>query len=405
MKHIITSNVRQVCIVKKNIMVILSFMIIPFLLLGAVSAATTGNEATNKVSTSNFKDLTVTSVHTPVSGVKGCKITLSDTVKNNGNSATGSFWVNYYLKTNKSSSNIYIGHRYIKSLAGGASDHKVTILDVPINLSSVKYYLNVHADSHNNVAESNESNNYLYSATRIQILGPTFIKFDKNVGGDVTKNSQINNLIPKTSFSKTIFRLEKTGSWILKFGNGKGPKLLVSTGIHGNEPEPNIAIMKYMEYIKDKTINGTLYIIPFDIPKDTALNTRYYYGKDPNRIANLIGTPGWNIIHFARINGIHNLLDLHSGGGVASNGILYVNPSNTSSSEYKWTHYVQTISGCNSRVQSLKTGMIRAQSYKYGINTITMEVDRDTISTSAAAATEFKMINAALRFFSFPHQI
>lgn len=390
---------------KKNILILLLIMVTPFLLIGAVSAATAGSASANKVSTSSFKDLTVTSLHTPSTGVKGCKITLSDTIKNNGNSAAGGFWVNYYLKTSASSSNIYIGHRYIKGLAAGANDHKITTLDVPINLSSIKYYMRVQADSHNNVSESNESNNYRYSTTRIQILGPTFIQLDKNVGGDVTKNPEINGLIPKTSFANTIFRLEKTGSWILKFGNGNGPKLLISTGIHGNEPEANIATMKYLEYIKDKTINGTLYIIPFDIPKDTALNTRYYNGQDPNRIANVTGTPGWNIIRFARLNGIHYLLDVHSGGGVPSNGIIYVNPSETSSPEYKWSHYVQTTSGCKSRVQPLETGMLRAQSYLYGINTITMEVERDSIPTSQAAAIEFKMINAAVRFFSFPHQI
>lgn len=200
---------------KKNFSMAAFILIIPFLFLGAASAATTDTLTIHKVSTSHFKDLTVTSVSAPAKGVKGCKITISDTVKNSGNSAAGGFWVNYYLKIKSTSSNIYIGHRYINSLAAGASNCKLTTLDVPIGLSSVKYYLRAQADSHNNITESNELNNYHYCTTRIQILGPTFILLDKNLGGDVTKNPEINNFIPKTSFSRTIFKLEK--KWFMDF--------------------------------------------------------------------------------------------------------------------------------------------------------------------------------------------
>ena len=229
-----------------------------------------------------------------------------------------------------------------------------------------------------------------------------YITFDRKVGGDVTRNSEINSIIPKTDFARTIFRLEKNGSVLLKFGNGVGPKILISAGIHGNESEANIAIMRYLENIKDKNIKGTLYVIPFAIPKDTALNTRYYNGRDPNRIANETGTPGWNIVEFARKNGIKYILDVHSGGGVSSKGLLNVNPSTTTSAEYKWASYITKISGCTSRFQPLEPGMVRTEAFKKGINTITLEVERDNIITTTAAATEFKMINAAARYFGFP---
>jgi len=117
---------------------------------------------------------------------------------------------------------------------------------------------------------------------------------------------------------------QANGSVLLKFGNGNGPKLLMSVGIHGNEIQANIAAMKYLEFIKDKQFNGTLYIIPFDIPCDTALNTRYYKGMDPNRIANIPDTPSWKIVQFAKNNGINYLLDVHSGGGVGKNGYIYI---------------------------------------------------------------------------------
>ena len=264
------------------------------------------------------------------------------------------------------------------------------------------YYLISRADAGRNITESNENNNYRYSTGKILIVGPMYLTLDRKVGGDVIRNSEINSCIPETDFARTIFQLEKKGSVILKFGNGVGPKILISAGIHGNEPEANIAIMKYLEYIKDKNIKGTLYVIPFAIPQDTALNTRYYNGRDPNRVANETGTPGWNIVNFARKNGIKYILDVHSGGGVSYKGLLNVNPSNPKSAEYKWASYITKISGCINREQALEPGMVRTEAFKYGINTITLEVERDTIATITAAATEFKMINAATRYFGFP---
>lgn len=100
--------------------------------------------------------------------------------------------------------------------------------------------------------------------------------FDSNVGAIVTKNPEIRKNIPQTSFSKKILKYQKKGSTIIKFGNGNGLKLLIWAGIHGNEEEANIAAMKYVEYLKRKNFNGTIYVIPFAIPKSTALNSRKY---------------------------------------------------------------------------------------------------------------------------------
>lgn len=381
-------------------MLLAVFLVIPFLLLGAASAATSGSNASNNViSASPVTDLVVTHVTVPVQGVKGCNIIVSNTIKNQGNGTASSFWVNYYLKTSSSS---YIGHRYINNLAAGAYNNQNTYLGIPTNITKGNYYLLACADAGRNVLESNETNNYRFSSTKIQIIGPDYILFNNKIGGDVTKNKEINNNIPKTDFAKTIFRLEKSGSIMLKFGDNIGPKVLISAGIHGNEAEANIAIMKYLELIKDKNIKETLYIIPFALPIDTSLNTRYYNGKDPNRIANVVGTPGWNIVQFARKNGIKNILDVHSGGGVTSNGLINVNPSKAGSPEYKWASYITKVSGCTSRFQPLEKGMVRTEAFNYGINTITFEVMRDGNGTKTASETEFKMINVACKYLGFP---
>lgn len=387
----------------KSLMGLAIFITIQFLLIGAVSAATSTSSISYKeLSAVQVKDLVVTEVSVPAKGIKGCNINMSSTVKNQGNIATGGFYINYYLKTCSNGQGPYLGHVYIGKLAAGAVNHENIKLHIPTNTAQGNYYLLVHADSDGNISESIENNNYGYSSAKIQIVGPTYILFDELVGGDVTLNSEINDNIPKTDFARNLFRMEKNGSIMLKFGNGNGPKVLISAGIHGNEPEANIAIMKYLEYIKDKKIQGTLYIIPFDIPKDTALNSRYYNGKDPNRIANENGTPGWNIVQFARKNGVDHILDVHSGAEVCSKGLLYVNHSPADSEEYKWADYITRVSGSESMVQTLDQGMVRTEALNYSINTITVEVERDSIPTRDAAETEFKIICAACKYFKYP---
>lgn len=203
-------------------MLLAVFLVIPFLLLGAASAATSGSNASNNViSASPVTDLVVTHVTVPVQGVKGCNIIVSNTIKNQGNGTASSFWVNYYLKTSSSS---YIGHRYINNLAAGAYNNQNTYLGIPTNITKGNYYLLACTDAGRNVLESNETNNYRFSSTKIQIIGPDYILFNNKIGGDVTKNKEINNNIPKTDFAKTIFRLEKSGSIMLKFGDNIGLK-------------------------------------------------------------------------------------------------------------------------------------------------------------------------------------
>lgn len=226
--------------------------------------------------------------------------------------------------------------------------------------------------------------------------------FDHTVGGNVLANPSISQNIPKTDLSNQIFQMTKNGSVILKFGNGNGPKLLMSVGIHGNEPQANIAAMKYLEFIKDKQFNGTLYIIPFDIPRDTALNTRYYNGLDPNRIANIVGTPSWKIVQFAKNNGINYLLDVHSGGGVGSNGFIYVNHYSTNL-EKNWIFYITSKTLSATGFDSADSaGMIRVSAHNYGINSITLETERDSTPVMTAANAEFKMILAAAQYLGFP---
>ena len=383
-------------------MILMILIVVPLIIQSSSSAATSGISSINKgVSYVPDNNLIGTHVSVPLKGIKGCTIKVSTTIKNSGNSSAQGIWVNYYLKNGHSQTITYLGHNYISHIAAGASNHQVTSLYIRPQMNAGNYYF-LTVISTKKFVSKQDIGNYRYNRNKIKIVGPEYFIFDHKIGGDVTRNSQINKCIPKTDFAKTIFSLEKMGSVLLKFGDGHGPTLLISAGIHGNETAANVGIMKYLEYIKDKNIHGTLYIIPFAIPLDTELNTRFYKGIDPNRIANVKGSPAWKIVHFAQNKGIKYILDVHTGGEVTPEGYLYLNPSTTGSKEDKWASYMAHMSGCTKKEQPLQKGMLRTEAYNLGINTITLEVERDNMDVSLAAETELKMIRAACRYFRFP---
>jgi hypothetical protein len=292
--------------------------------------------------------------------------------------------------------------------------------------------------------------------------------FDTNVAGDVKNNPEItSNTNTANPYVNNILEKQKQGSTLLQFGNGSENKLLIWAGIHGNEEEANIATMRYLEnlktYTQNNTLNGTLYVIPFAIPRDTSVNSRDYgpipytytawvpykkgwykkavvkwykksyrikkkryykwvkrttykrvYGwlykpvtkigykyEDPNRIANQPGTPGWNADEFAKNNGINYILDVHSGGGLESypNGVIFATPG--WSGETNWGNYITSQTGAPVEYGYGEPGMVRIQGHNYGINTITLEVERDKGSTSYWADKELNMIKSACDYL-FP---
>ena len=171
---------------------------------GAVKDEYDNNLATTytfKFNTSpSTKDLTVTNVFAPTTGVKGSTIIVSNTIKNLGNTATSGFWVAYYLTTSTTSTCTYIGERYISSLAAGASNQQNTQLTIPTTISSNKYFIMVKADSTSIIKESNENNNIMYSTTKTNIINigttyrPVYITSD-NINNTVEDNTRINNIV------------------------------------------------------------------------------------------------------------------------------------------------------------------------------------------------------------------
>lgn len=135
---------------------------------------------------------------------------------------------------------------------------------------------------------------------------------NKFAAGDVTKNRELIKHIPKTSLTDQLILAAKKGTPIVRFGRKNRPSILVLAGVHGNELPPQIAAVKLINRLAAEKINVTVYVIPFAIPLSTERGLRSWKGQDPNRTANLFGTPTNNILSVSKRNNIKYLGDFHS---------------------------------------------------------------------------------------------
>ena len=83
------------------------------------------------------------------------------------------FYVGIYLSADSviTSSDIFIGYRYVTGLATGASSTAATTITIPATVPGGTYYIGAIADYNNAVKESDETNNAL-AGNQITILGP-----------------------------------------------------------------------------------------------------------------------------------------------------------------------------------------------------------------------------------------
>lgn len=227
------------------------------------------------------------------------------------------------------------------------------------------------------------------SSENVQIL-------DKNVHGNVMKNPAIKNYLNNSSFNQEMVSKLEQGSLVYRLGNGKGKMILIIGGIHGDEPQGSLAVTEFMNYLKKKEINGTIYIIPFAIPVDTEKNSRNYAGSskpyDPNRKADAAGTPVNNILRFALAHKVDYIIDVHAGDGVSSEGLVYFQ----NSPEEIWAKYIQEKTGCIIQNKP-QTGTFRYETSKNGIKTITMEVEKKS-NIIGTSDKEFKMLIHACEY-------
>ena len=130
-------------------------------------------------------------------------------------------------------------------------------------------------------------------------------------GGYISRNQHILNNLNLNEL--TLYILEKTvyGTPVFKLGDG-GDKVLLISGIHGNELPPQLAGILLLNKLYAKNLKNTYYFIPFATPKSTMNNERTFNSMDLNRSAHIKNSLSNLIIEFAVENQVNCIGDFHS---------------------------------------------------------------------------------------------
>jgi CARDB len=165
-------------------------------------------------------DLTVSEVVAPKNGIKGLKINVLSTIKNLVNAASSSFYVNFYLKKNSTSKNIYIGQTFIPSIGSLSNKHLNTTLILPTSLTAANYNILVYADPYNTNPETNKSNNYKLSSSRISIHSAYKDLVVTGIGANI--NGYSGNKLYLSNTVKNIGTISTSSFWVHYYLKKKG---------------------------------------------------------------------------------------------------------------------------------------------------------------------------------------
>ena len=222
---------------------------------------------------------------------------------------------------------------------------------------------------------------------------------DTEVGGNVYLNPLIGSYLEQNSLNTIDFNLEN-GSEVYRLGNGKGKKILICGGIHGDEVQGPLTVISFLYYLKSHGHRGTIYLIPFAIPIDTEKNTRKYNQSgtvyDPNRRADIPGTPVNKILNFALDHEINYLIDIHSGTGVSEQGMVYYG----NEFEEKWASSISNQTGCVIQTNPVN-GTLRSEASKRNIKALTLEVEKIDQGVDGPVQTELNILKKACAYLRF----
>ena len=129
--------------------------------------------------------------------------------------------------------------------------------------------------------------------------------------GYIAKNKHIFEKIKLTSFTKFVLESCIYGTPIFKMGNS-GNKLLILSGIHGNELPPQLANLELLNELMGKDLNNTIYFIPFASPKSTMNNERTFNEVDLNRASHINSSLSNMIVRAVEDLKIDAVGDFHS---------------------------------------------------------------------------------------------
>lgn len=130
--------------------------------------------------------------------------------------------------------------------------------------------------------------------------------------GNILKNKIMANFLPENSSTNQLIIAARKGTPVVTFGKKDIPGILILAGMHGNELPPQIAAVRLINKLITAELNITVHIIPFAIPLSTEYGIRSWKGQDPNRTAEIFGTPTNNVLTFSQKNNVKYLGDFHS---------------------------------------------------------------------------------------------
>lgn len=129
--------------------------------------------------------------------------------------------------------------------------------------------------------------------------------------GYISRNKNLFSELSLTPLTQFILEACVYGTPIFKLGDG-GNKILVLSGVHGNELPPQIASIKLLNELIEKELNHTVFFIPFVSPKSTMNNERTLNSMDLNRSSHIKNSITNLIIQNADELGIDFVGDFHS---------------------------------------------------------------------------------------------
>lgn len=130
-------------------------------------------------------------------------------------------------------------------------------------------------------------------------------------GGYISRNRKLLEKLSLTPLTQFVLEKSVFGTPIFKLGSGRN-KVLILSGIHGNELSPQIANVMLLNELIDKDLSHTLYFIPFASPKSTMNNERTFNSTDLNRSAHIKDSISNLIIQAVEELKIDSVGDFHS---------------------------------------------------------------------------------------------
>lgn len=235
-------------------------------------------------------------------------------------------------------------------------------------------------------------------------VGMSYVSFLSK--GYIAKNRNIFEKIKLTPFSKFILNSCIYGTPIFKIGNS-GKKLLILSGVHGNELPPQLANLKLLNQLIDVNLNNTIYFIPFASPKSTMKNERTFNDVDLNRAAHIHNSLSNMIIQCIEELKIDFVGDFHSTAYNSNPGFESVFSSKNPTPESTLiAQYISKTVGSEiisyDMAGSQYKGAVEDVCNLRGIPAVTCEVLSPFASVGKGSSEKsFEQMNSFLEYFGF----